>query len=155
MTSHPSTAQHPAHALFAGLDSVIPYPPGVMPVPEQIQGTSFFPGGTGLWHGQTAELPAFPTGGVMVLGHDFHSVQGYEWSRVNQAENLRAPTWRNLRHLLSRVPVQLEQCFFTNIYMGLREGQQDCPLSSKVRIRSNSIMAGEPSADVTSTSITS
>jgi uracil-DNA glycosylase len=126
LTAHATASQHPAHVLFAGLQSVMPYPSGVAPVPEQIQGTSFFPGGTGLWHGETGEtgeFPAFPTGGVMVLGHDFHSVQGYEWSRAKQAENLRTPTWRHLLHLLSRVPVRLEQCFFTNIYMGLREGR--------------------------------
>lgn len=123
MVTHQKPPRHPAHALFADLQLVMPYPPGVVPVPEQIQGTSFFPGGTGLWCGTSGKIPAFPTGGIMVLGHDFHSVAGYEWSRVNEAENLRTPTWRHLLQLLSRLPVDLERCFFTNIYMGLREGK--------------------------------
>ena len=123
MNPKPSARQHPTHKLFTELRRVAPYPLGVTAVPEQIQGTSFFPGGTGLWCGEAGKLPAFPNGGVMVLGHDFHSVAGYERSRENEAENLRTPTWRHLLPLLSRASIPLERCFFTNVYMGLREGQ--------------------------------
>ena len=94
----------------------------VLAVPEQIQGTCFFPGGTGLWHGQAETIPEFPVGGVMVLGHDFHSVLGYERSRLGGSENLRSPTWRQFVEFLARVPIALEHCFFTNAYMGLRAG---------------------------------
>ncbi|KNZ33732.1 MAG: hypothetical protein AD742_04725 [Methylibium sp. NZG] len=58
----------------------------------------------------------------MVLGHDFHSVAGYEWSRAHQAENLDATTWLHLRNFLNQVSIPFENCFFTNIYMGPREG---------------------------------
>jgi len=58
----------------------------------------------------------------MVLGHDFHSLAGYEWNRRHVAENLNSPTWRHLRPLLRAVRIPLETCFFTNVYMGLREG---------------------------------
>ena len=57
-----------------------------------------------------------------MLGHDFHSVLGYERSRLGGSENLRSPTWRQLVEFLARVPIALEQCFFTNAYMGLRAG---------------------------------
>lgn len=119
----PSLNQHPVHFLFEEMQRVCPYPQGVTVVPEQIHGTSFFPGGTGLWHGKEQGVPSFPTDGVMILGHDFHSVAGYEWSRQHGEENLQTPTWLHLLKFLSRVPIQLEDCFFTNIYMGLREGK--------------------------------
>jgi uracil-DNA glycosylase len=113
---------HPSRLLWRDMSSVEPYPTGVRAVPEQIAGTSFFPGGTGLWCENAQVVPPMPVGGVMLLGHDFHSVAGYEWSRKNIAENLESPTWRNLLALLRAVPVALESCFFTNAYMGLREG---------------------------------
>ena len=115
--------KHPVHELFSKLRSVGPYPPGVTAVPHQIQGTSFFPGGTGLWFPETRRIPELPVGGVMVLGHDFHSVAGYEWSRKNEAENLQSPTWRHLLPLLCRTSIPRERCFFTNVYMGLRTGK--------------------------------
>jgi uracil-DNA glycosylase len=67
---------------------------------------------------ERAVVPPMPVGGVMLLGHDFHSVAGYEWSRKNITENLESPTWRNLLAMLRAVPVALESCFFTNAYMG-------------------------------------
>lgn len=116
------SSDHPVRKLFTALACLEPYPPGVIAVPKQILGTSFFPGGTGLWCEGSSEVPHFPVGGVMVLGHDFHNIAGYEWSLLNVAENLDSPTWKQLRALLARVPIPLESCFFTNIYMGLREG---------------------------------
>lgn len=113
---------HPVRRLFIEHAYVEPYPKGVVAVPEQIPGTSFFPGGSGLWCEESPEMPPFPVGGVMVLGHDYHNVEGYNWSRQNVGENLRTSTWRHLLDLLKRVPIPLERCFFTNIYMGLREG---------------------------------
>ncbi len=114
--------RHPVHALFSALDRVAPYPKGVVEVQEQIQGTSFFPGGTGLWVGEDRKLPPLPVGGVMVLGHDFHSEAGYQWARDNEAENLRTPTWLRLLPLLDEADISVGNCFFTNVYMGLREG---------------------------------
>ena len=57
---------------------VEPYPKGVVPVPERLPGTAFFPGAAGLWaFDPDAPLPPMPVGGVMVLGHDFYSEAGY------------------------------------------------------------------------------
>ena len=114
---------HPVRQLFRGLKEVEPYPAGVEGVPEQIPGTSFFPGGTGLWCEETPTVPTLPTERVMILGHDFHSVAGYKWAREHVVENLRTPTWNNLKNFLERVPMALNECFFTNAYMGLRQGK--------------------------------
>jgi hypothetical protein len=88
--------EHPVRRLFAEHKVVEPYPADVIAVPEQILGTSFFPGGSGVWCEDIDGAPEFPVGGVMVLGHDYHNVAGYEWSRRNVAENLRSPTWRQV-----------------------------------------------------------
>ena len=108
------------HALRHAMQAVAPYPEGVLPVPEAIAGTAFFPGGHGLYleDGPTS----FPTGKVMVLGHDFHSEEQYEESRARGMEDLNAPTWRNLLNLLKEVHLAPTDCFFTNFFMGLREG---------------------------------
>jgi uracil-DNA glycosylase len=97
------------------------YPDGVLPVPTAILGTAFFPGGHGLWM-EDGE-PTFPEGGIMILGHDFHSEEEYLKSDKRKKEDLNAPTWRNLRRLLEEAEVPLHHCFFTNFFMGLREGE--------------------------------
>lgn len=58
----------------------------------------------------------------MVLGHDFHSEVGYLASMSLGGERLSMPTWRNLLRLFEQASVPLASCFFTNFYMGLREG---------------------------------
>lgn len=96
------------------------YPSGVIPVPEAITGTAFFPGGHGLWMEEGDAN--FPVGGIMVLGHDFHSEVEYHRSKDKKMENLKAPTWRNLLNLLKEAGVEPRDCFFTNFFMGLRAG---------------------------------
>ena len=101
------------------------YPDGVVAVPTAIPGTSFFPGGYGLWGSEAGRsLPKFPARGVMVLGHDFHSEAGYKASLEKGRESIKQPTWRNLIDLLTRAAIPPERCFFTNYYMGLRAGAQ-------------------------------
>lgn len=116
---------HPATILWAHHHPPAGYPSGVLPVPEPIAGTSFFPGGFGLWRPDPNEdLPAFPVNQVMVLGHDFHSETGYRASLKRGHEAATQPTWRNLLSLLKRVGIAPESCFFTNAYMGLRAGDR-------------------------------
>lgn len=99
------------------------YPRGVKAVPAPLQGLGFFPGGYGMWNVDSSRsLPPFPVGGVMVLAHDFHSEAGYLASFKLGGERLSMPTWRNLLKLFEAALVARESCFFTNIYMGLREG---------------------------------
>ena len=119
-----SEGRHPVSLLFEGLRAVEPYPRGVVPVPERLPGTAFFPGGMGLWHTRDVP-PPMPVGGIMVLGHDFYSEAGFRRFVAKRGESTRGPTWRNLLALLERVGVGPEQCFFTNAYMGLREGSQN------------------------------
>ena len=99
------------------------YPPGVLAVREPIPGIAFFPGGYGLWRPDVSRpLPPFPVGGVMVLGHDFHSEVGYEESLARGRESESQPTWRQLIRLLCQVGIDPTRCFFTNVYLGLRAG---------------------------------
>ena len=114
---------HPVETLWAEHAPPHGYPLGVVPVPSPIPGLAFFPGGYGLW-GSVAgmPLPPFPLGGVMVLGHNFDSEEGYRKSLDEGSESTRCPTWRNLLKLLSEIGIPLERCFFTNLYMGLIAG---------------------------------
>jgi hypothetical protein len=115
--------QHPAERLWERHRRVGPYPSCVVPVPVPIAGTAFFPGGYGLWHPEGGHpLPPMPIGGVMVLGHDFHSVAGYKASYALGHEPLTQPTWRGLLKVLGGAGVLPSDCFFTNVYMGLRQG---------------------------------
>lgn len=116
-------AQHPAQQLWAEHAYPGDQPLGVLPVPEAIRGTAFFPGGYGLFVSEPGgELPSFPFGGVMVLGHDFHSEIGYRRSLAQDCESLSQPTWRNLLRLLAQAAIPTADCFFTNFFMGLRQG---------------------------------
>jgi len=116
---------HPVDELRAALPAVEPYPPGMIPVPTQIVGTAFFPGGTGLWNpAGTATLGTWPRRGVLVLGQDFDSEQGYLASRAAGCEVGRSATWRALLPVLAEAAIPLESCFFTNAYMGLRDGSR-------------------------------
>lgn len=62
-------------------------------------------------------------GGIMVLGHDFHSEEGYRKSLLARHESMSQPTWRNLMKLFDEVPIDASRCFFTNVYVGLRAGK--------------------------------
>jgi hypothetical protein len=115
---------HPAEELWVRHHPPTGYPAGVLAVPSPIPGIAFFPGGFGLWRPDTSQpLPTFPRGGVMVLGHDFHSEAGYHASLARGREAETQPTWRNLRALLKTVGIAPIDCFFTNVYMGLRQGE--------------------------------
>ena len=100
-----------------------PYPPGIEPFPRTLVGQGFFPGGDGLWR---EELPAsrlrepsrcpFPTGGIMFLGNDFGSLDGFQ--RLGLYEN--PPTWPFLRRRLFLAEISGVLGFYTNAYLGLR-----------------------------------
>jgi hypothetical protein len=114
-------------------------------VPGRIPGIAFFPGGAGLWDVvPNADLPAMPTGGVMVLGHDFHSetafcaslAQGSEVPAIARDGYRVAPTWTVLRRLFTEAGIPLTRCFFTNAYMGLRAGRGTTDVSPARETRS-------------------
>lgn len=113
---------HILDSLRAALPLVEPYPEGVLPIPEFIPGTAFFPGGDGVWK-EEGPVP-FPVDGVMVVGHNFDSVKGYKDSHKKGKENLNGSTWGRTRLLLSRSGIDPKGCFFTNFYMGLIDGDK-------------------------------
>lgn len=118
MTDHPVRGLWQRHMPPKG------YPAGVIAVREVIPFRAFFPGGYGLLAATPGEpLPDFPIGGVMVLGHDFHSEEGYEASVARGCESESQPTWRVLLKVLDRAGISPQRCFFTNYYMGLRVGK--------------------------------
>lgn len=100
------------------LHEVEPYPNGVMAVQEQVSGTAFFPSGSGLWSPSSGSVLA--PGGILFLANDLGSISDPEQVRQRGADDLQAPVWRNLLQLLDQVEVDLEQCFFTCYYMGIR-----------------------------------
>jgi uracil-DNA glycosylase len=120
-----SALVHPVKEILALLDRVAPYPVGVIEVPHRIARTSFFPGGYGLWNTEADRaLPPMPVGGIMVLGHDFHCEASYRRVLKTNGENLKDATWSNLLKLLAACGISTTKCFFTNFFMGLREGDK-------------------------------
>lgn len=89
-----------------------------------IQGTSFFPGGSGLWRGDCSggPLPSlFPQAPVMFLGHNFDSESNYERALQKKGEVEKA-FWRNLKAFMREARLDPAGCFFTNALMGLKPG---------------------------------
>ena len=123
--------QHPIEYLFNERKGVAPdrYE-NVIPVPEMIRQTAFFPGGSGLWLGESGSLeapanwPPMPKGKVMVLGNDFGQKSWHEKCLRENARDWKSKTWMYLRPLLQDAGIQPEDCFFTNVYMGLRRGEE-------------------------------
>lgn len=107
-------------ALFEKLRSISDYPEGVIPVRARIPRTAFFPGGNGLLHAEQD----IPVGKVMVLGHNFDSEKGFEKSLARGEEKITGATWRNLLDLLGAVNISPLDCFFTNAYMGIKQGDE-------------------------------
>lgn len=100
--------------------TIPPYPAGVVAVPEPIERTAFFPGGLGLWMEEHRRVFTFPAGQTMVVGQDFNTLKTYNCVRKLKSELNASPTWRALRQVLGVFDIPVENCFFTNVYMGLR-----------------------------------
>ncbi len=116
---------HPVDQLFEKMKSVEPYPSGVMPLSGRIPGLAFFPGGYGLWGKDIHQAPPpFPVGGVMVVAHNFDCETGFDRSLEAKSERSTSPTWGPLTKLLLDAGINLDSCFFTNAYMGLKAGNK-------------------------------
>ncbi|MCA9958869.1 MAG: hypothetical protein KC443_07540 [Anaerolineales bacterium] len=68
----------------------------------------------------------FPVNGVMIVGQDYYTVCAYkkvlEKSRTGEVHpEGRAKTWIHLLKFLKEVSLSPKDCFFTNLFMGLRE----------------------------------
>ena len=110
---------YPSDELRARLREVEPYPDDVAAVPCELPFTAFFPGGAGVMLNQDGSKLPFPVGKVMILGHNFYHLAGFELMRQKQKRDAGTPTWRNLKSTLARADIALEDCFFTNAYQGL------------------------------------
>jgi hypothetical protein len=117
---------HPIQRLYALLEHFGPYPKGVAPMPRYFGGPSFFPGGTGLTDAPVeGALPPWPLDGVMIVAHNFDCEAGYARALHMPPSALArdtSVTRRTLDHLLTEAGIPLEQCFYTNAFVGLKEG---------------------------------
>lgn len=100
--------------------SVQPFPQGVVDVPKPIGGTAFFPGGFGLWSTEDD-----PRGQIAIVGQDFNSIRTYNQALADGTEIHSSTTWRELQKILLDNRVSPRRCFFTNVYMGLRDGGKE------------------------------
>lgn len=82
--------------------------------------TGFFPGYRGLWLEEESET--IPN--ILVLGQDFGNVETYEKMKRGETNDLKAPTWKNMRELFKSANIPLKHCFFSNVFMGLRKSKR-------------------------------
>lgn len=101
----------------------IRYPAGIEPVPFPIEGPAFFPGGSGLIasraDGGLGIGSRLPVGGVMVLAHNYGTRADHRRYARRHGESVSIMTWRGLLRLLRETAIELEECFFTNAFVGL------------------------------------
>ena len=106
--------------LFNQINLVEPYPDKVVRVNEMLDVTAFFPGGKGLWLEDSTNVSP----DVLVLGHDFSTINYYNKMLENGQSEINSPTWRSMRKLFNDVNLDLNRCFFSNVYMGLRDADK-------------------------------
>lgn len=111
---------------------VADYPAGVERtgdcISALIDGTSCFPGGTGIWRGDCygGRLPLhFPNRPVMFIGHNFDSIEAHARA-VRMKGEVNSTFWSNLKDFLANAgPLDPADCFFTNALMGLKPDKPD------------------------------
>jgi hypothetical protein len=91
----------------------------------RVNGTSFFPGGIGLWRGLNPQGPIpddFPVKPVMFLGHNFDNEDGFNRSKHNRIEPMNTRTWKGQQIYMNMADINPLDCFFTNFYTALQPG---------------------------------
>jgi hypothetical protein len=112
-----TSSGHPIQTLFNRLKG-LHYPNGVQPTDQLVQGAAFFPGGCGLWHAEGgSDWPRISPHGLIVLGHNFDSVDHYRKSVQTGGKRL-GPTWKNLQTLFDGADIDVANCCLTNFFMG-------------------------------------
>jgi hypothetical protein len=111
----------PYEAILASLES-LPWRsvPEVTPIrPLARKNIDFFPGQVG----HTG--PAFPVGGVMVVGNNFSSVKGSNDYAIGADERSTTATWRKLRVMIEASGVPWDHLWFTNYCLGAMERSKE------------------------------
>ena len=81
----------------------------------------FFPGGKGTFGNGNI----ISDKDIMILGQDFDCEKNLKISKENGKEDIvKNPTWRNLIKVLNELEISVDNCFFTNAIMGVREGDK-------------------------------
>lgn len=99
--------------------STLPRAVECVPCPLPVRG--FFPGASGFW--PEASTHAQPP--LMILAHDFGTVQDYAYTKEADREDPNEPTWRELLALLKAARISATDCFFTNAVIALRKGSRN------------------------------
>lgn len=121
---------HPIAEFLARLEAFTDYPPDVAPVPERLPGTAAFVAAVGLYRPpHSRQLPPFPFGGLMIVGHNLDSREAYEKRRATGLSHgdvvpghPTMSTWRGLYRLLDGAGINRAAFFFTNAFVGLKHG---------------------------------
>jgi hypothetical protein len=120
---------HPIEDFWTRLREFDAYPPDVSAVPELLPGTAAFAASAGLYRpAGSRELPPFPYGGLLIVGHNLDSQAGYDKRRASGSSHgdlIPGPamsTWLGLYKVLDGAGVGRDEFFFTNIFVGLKEG---------------------------------
>ena len=61
---------------------------------------------------------------VMILGQDFDRVDSYKEAVIRGYEQTNSGTWYHLIPMLQAAGLALEDCFFTNFFMGVRRSKK-------------------------------
>ena len=116
---------HPVTEFRAMLEGCDAYPDDVAAVPEPLTGTAAFPASSGLVRpAGSTELPPFPYGGLMVIGHDVDSLDLHEDRRERGiadgdiGQGYVSATWFGLYRLLDLGGVPREDVYVTSMYVG-------------------------------------
>lgn len=123
------------HAVVTDFDSEVRRPPSK--ASDLIQGTAFFPGGTGLWRGDKpgGKLPEyFPLDSVMLVGHNFDSITAFERS-LKRGGECEGQFWKKMLGMLGSAGLSPERCFFTNALMGFKPGSATGKMPGDKRYR--------------------
>ena len=122
---------HPVDRFRQTLDQLERYPRGVVKIPQPVDGTAFFAAGPGLYCDQPpsiAGFPPFPVGKTVFVGNNLDADGPYRErlaSGVAHGDRCHPMrTWRGLYQLLDAAELDPHDCFFTNAYVGLVEGDK-------------------------------
>lgn len=108
------------HPENAKLKYMVPTPMWVKPN----LGLGVFPGGPGTSH----NAERFPTRGILVMAHDYDSLQSYRRAILHGYNSVNDMTFRDLRKMFEQSTngeLDLRECFFTNRFMGVRKVVDD------------------------------